>query len=158
MEEQKDTPASGKRNIGKIIFLGVVIVLAFLVFKNQQRDVTFSDFWSRDLDATLKKASAEKRKVMVFFMARRQNRTSVRMIKDSLEKDQIVRSQLTRSKYLPVVAIVDRTLKDEISKKYEIKELPTLMVLSHDGKILDRRPGFTGHADVTGMIVANAKK
>jgi hypothetical protein len=77
------------------------------------------------------------------------------LLRNSLNHD-IVSRALVQHKPLCVSVKVDRALESELARKYELKELPTVAVLSPDGEVLASQSGRVGPAQVQSMLASTA--
>lgn len=135
-------PRSADRRI-KIVFLAVVIAAAGVVYVVLQRRTVGFD-WPGNLDKALKQARAQKRRVLVFFTASPKSATARRIIQTTLDKNA---GAMGKARVIKVNISLDTELKSSPAVRYKISSLPTFVLLSPDGKELNRREGFVGEVD-----------
>jgi len=100
--------------------------------------------WGEDLDAALARAARENRRVLAFFMSEPPSATARWLADNTLRMN---RKAIAESRVVPVKVVLETSLDSETAKRYEIRELPTLMVLSPSGKELNRRTGRVGEVE-----------
>ena len=126
----------------KIVFLAVVLVGAAVVYVLQRRTPGFD--WPGDLDKALKQARDQKRRVLVFFTASPKSATARRLIQTTLYKNA---QAMAKERVIKVNVSLDTELKSATAVRYKISSLPTFVLLSPEGKELNRREGFVGEVD-----------
>ena len=140
------TAATGSKTADrrtKIIFLVVLAVAAALVYVLLQRRTPGFN-WPEDLDKALEQARARQRNVLVFFTGSPKSDTARRLIQTTLRKN--VRS-IAKQQVVKVNVSLDRELNSDLAARYKISSLPTFVLLSPEGKELNRREGFVGEGD-----------
>ncbi len=159
-QEATDNAKTARKSVRdrrvKVVFVVVFIVAAAVIFQWQRRGASLTDAWTSDLEAALTKGREENRLVALFIMAEAQNEATSRMIRKSLNH-KIVRDQLGRTKPLTVAVVIESDLKGDLAGKYKVEELPTLIVFSPDGKILHRKRGYVGPAEVSRLLTPPKK-
>ncbi|NBB95194.1 MAG: hypothetical protein GVY16_05580 [Planctomycetes bacterium] len=134
----KPKPKSKDRWV-KIGFLVLIVVVAAVVYSLQQKPMTIEG-WSEDLPATLTQATQQGRPVLVLFV-----RTPPSKIAEQT-KTAILRPQNQKSmaerKLLKV--LISTEPDSDVAGRYNIENLPTLLLLSPTGIELNRHDG-PGH-------------
>ncbi len=126
----------------KIIFLVVMVVAAVLVYVLLQRRTPGFN-WPEDLDKALEQGRTQQRNVLVFFTSSPKSATARRLIQTTLRKN--VRS-IAQQQVVKVNVSLD-TVNCDLAARYKISSLPTFVLLSPEGKELNRREGFVGEGD-----------
>jgi len=128
---------------GKLIFLGVALAGAVVVFFFIQRRPLPLPDWGSDLQAALDRAATENRRLLVFFMDSPPSSTAHRLAKVPLGK-KANRQALEKGNFLLVKVTMDRIAREKWAKRFHISRLPTLLILGPDGAELNRRQGYVG--------------
>lgn len=128
---------------GKLIFLGVALAGAAVVFFFIQRRPPPLPGWGSDLQAALGRAATENRRLLVFFMDSPPSSTAHRLAKVPLGK-KANRQALEKGNFLLVKVTMDRIARKKWSERFNITKLPTLLILAPDGEELNRRQGYVG--------------
>lgn len=141
MEEQAEnaqvTPKkslSGKKV--NLVFLIVIIVGVVLIYLHQSGSGGLPS-WPGDIDAALKQAAKENRKILVFVASRPPSHTDIRMTEDPIRHNKPI---IARDKFITVLIQLN-SLPGAVAG-HKIKKLPTFLILGPDGKELNRRTGF----------------
>ena len=138
-QDTTDKPTGKQRpDKGKMIFLGVIILAVVLVYISQQSGAELPD-WPDDLPAALAKARQEDRKVLVFFAGSPPSENARSMSTRTLAKN----GRHISSRKLIKVLIQLKT-SDELARRYNVRKLPTFVLLDSQGAELNRRVGFVG--------------
>jgi len=82
--------------------------------------------------------------VLAFFMSEPPSATARWLADNTLRMN---RKAIAESRVVPVKVVLETSLDSETARRYEIRELPTLMVLSPSGKELNRRTGRVGEVE-----------
>ena len=127
-----------RKDKGKLIFLGVIAVAVILVYLTQRSGAELPK-WPGDLPAALAKAKQEDRKVLVFFAGDPPSEIARKMSTMTLAKNS---KAIVEGKFITVLVQAEKT--DEQLKRYNIKKLPTFLLLDSEGEVLNRRVGFVG--------------
>ncbi|KKL12209.1 hypothetical protein LCGC14_2538080 [marine sediment metagenome] len=146
----KKPPAKDRRV--KMIMLAVIVAVAGAIYVSQLRPRTLPKIFSTDLDATLAQAQREKRTVLVVFWAKPMNEATRFVFGAKGLRNPQVRKAVKKGRHLCAAAKVNRELTSPLAKRYGVKALPSMMVLSPDGKPLARRTGRVGHAELSAML------
>jgi len=141
---EKDKPVrTGRKAVdrrAKLAFLAVAVVAAVCIYLLQREGPELKG-WATDLDEALKQAKAENRRVLVFFTASPKSATARRLIRTTLAKNA---QMIARERVVKVNVSLDRELNSDLAVRYKISSLPTFVLLSPEGKELNRREGFVG--------------
>lgn len=128
----------------KYIFLGIVLIAAAAIYLRQRSGPpALEENWPRTLDAALAQAEQTDRRVLVFFTSEPPSETTRRLVDTTLARPENRRA-IQEGNFIRARAILDVSLDSPAAKKYRIRRLPTMMVLSPEGKELNRREGFIG--------------
>lgn len=125
----------------KIVFLVVLAVAAALVYVLLQRRTPGFN-WPEDLDKALEQARTRPN-VLVFFTSSPKSLTARQLIQTTLRKN--VRT-IAQQRVVKVNVSLD-TVNCDLAARYKISSLPTFVLLSPEGKELNRREGFVGEVD-----------
>ena len=143
----KTTPARPKAPRGrrdmiiKLGFLAVAIVVAVIIYFVQRQGPSLPSGWSDNLDTTLKRAKSTQRRVVVCFVERPPNPDTKKLIEITFSKEGN-RTALKEGKFLP--AMVDWKPEYKLLFKVKREDLPVTLILSPEGKELNRRTGYIG--------------
>ena len=142
-DTQQEPPArkTGRDRWVKIGFIVLLIVAAAVILMLQRRGLAIKD-WGKDLDAALRQAKAEDRPVVVFFVNRPPSNTATTIRKHIRQPAN--QQALKDGKFIPVIVELSSSLDSDIAKRYQVRELPTLMVLTSRGKERNRSVGNLG--------------
>lgn len=127
----------------KIAFLVVMVVAAAFVYVLLQRRTPGFN-WPEDLDKALEQARTRQRNVLVFFTGSPKSDIAKQLIRKTLRKNA---PMIAKQRVVKVNVSLDRELKSDLAARYKISSLPTFVLLSPEGKELNRREGFVGEGD-----------
>ncbi len=130
--------AKSRKDKGKLVFLVIIAVAVALVYMSQQSGAELPK-WSDDLPKALAQAKQEDRKVLVFFAGKPPSNDARLMSTKTLKMNA---KQIEKGKFIKVLIQIAKT--DELAKRYDIKTLPTFLLLDAQGVELNRRVGFVG--------------
>ena len=140
--QQESPPEKSNRDRWvKIGFVVLLLVAVAAVFMIQRRGMEIKG-WGKDLDAALKQAESENRLVVVFFVNSPPSTTAKAIKKHKLKQGN--EQGLKDGKFIPVIVELSSSLDSDIAKRYQVRELPTLMVLTSRGKERNRSVGNLG--------------
>ena len=129
---------------GKIAFAVVgLIVIVLLYWK--QTSVPELKGWGKDLQAALRTARTDGRRVVVLFSRSTPSHTTRRLTQTTLVSEHN-RIAIRDRKLLPVQVAVDGESAD-LAREYRIKVFPTVLLLGPSGWEYNRREGFIGDLD-----------
>lgn len=151
---QPTKPARDRRL--KLIMAAVVIAAAVGLYLAQLRPPKLRGDWGKDLDETLRQARAQRRVTLALFSAKPYSDATAWVIRNGLNHDIVTRA-VAAHKPLCVSVTVDRAMKSDLARKYELEALPTVMVFSGEGKVLARDSGRLGPAQIQGMLADAAE-
>ncbi len=137
-----DTGSKTANRRTKIAFLVVLAVAAALVYVLVQRNTPGFN-WPEDLDKALEQARARQRNVLVFFTSSPKSAIARRLIQTTLHKNA---GAMAKERVIKVNVSLD-TVNSDLAARYKISSLPTFVLLSPEGKELNRREGFVGETD-----------
>jgi hypothetical protein len=120
----------------KLGFLGVIIVVAGIVYMLQQKPMSIAG-WSEDLEATLVQAKQQDRPVVAFFVNQPPSETA-EATKANLTRPENIK---VMQEYKVLRVLVTTDTDSEIARRFNIESLPTLLLLSPEGEELNRHDG-----------------
>ena len=141
---ENDAPArdaNRKDRWVKLGFLAMLIVLVVGIHLYQRKPPSLTG-WSGDLDASLVKGRAEGRRVLVFFLSAPSSEAAQRMVRTTLARPQNTQA-IAEANFIKV-QIPLTSLKSVPASRYNLKKLPTMLILDSAGRELNRREGFIG--------------
>lgn len=133
-----------KNRKGKLIFLGLIVVVGLLIYMYQRRDLSIPG-WRNDFEATMSDAKKEGKMVVVLFTAQPPGeiaRNIAVRVNMPANVDALFGKDGKGGKYIAVVASISKS--SSLVRQYEITQFPTLMVLYPDGTIRNRHNGEIG--------------
>lgn len=139
---------SGKDKYVKAGFLLVIVlVMAGIYFSRQRADFTIRG-WGTDLDAALSEAKQNNRKTVAMFVNDPPG-VDAQWMRDNVIIKPINKQALSQGGFVPVVVTLADGTDNAIAKKYEITQLPTLIVFRSDGTERNREVGRVGEVPFT---------
>ena len=129
---------------GKLVFVLVMIALMAVIYFTRQRGQTILPDWPDNIDRVLEQAAKEDRKVLALFMSSPPNQLTKQLADTTIHKN---KGNIAKGKFLPVKIVVSVALTDNLSKRFNIKKLPTMLILSPAGEELNRGEGLIGQVD-----------
>ena len=142
--QQTEGARTGGTKRGRLIFLGIALVVAVVLFRVVQRGTPDLPGWDEDLQAALQRGPTENRPIIVFFMNSPSPTEAGRtLMKVALSKKQNKKA-MNDGKYLRVRVKMDRGARKKWSERFNITKLPTLLILAPNGEELNRRTGNVG--------------
>lgn len=135
-------PAARPSRLAKLILLALVVGVAAAVWWAQRGGGQWDD-WGHDLQAALRQGRDQDRNLLVLFTSDPIDHDTRRMKQTTLTRKEN-RQAIRTGRYLPVLATVRTALDDDLSARYQLKRLPTLLVIAPDGQVLARAEGFVG--------------
>ena len=139
-----DAKRSADRRV-KLIFFVVVIVIASVAYYFQRQGPALSG-WGDNLDAALKRSRQDDRPVLVLFFRDPPSETFRKLKKSVLDKSASVEA-MAKGKFIRVKIKLNAHLDSNLAKTYQIRELPTMLIIGPDGKERNRRKGYIAFAD-----------
>ncbi|KKK96407.1 hypothetical protein LCGC14_2663070 [marine sediment metagenome] len=154
-DTQQEPPVrkTGRDRWVKIGFVILLIVVAVVIFMLQRRGLAIKD-WGKDLDAALRQAKAEDRPIVVFFVNRPPS-DPAKTIRTRIQKPGNQQA-LKDGKFIPVIVELSSSLDSDTARRYEVRELPTLMVLTSDGEERNRHEGNIGEVPFRQKLLENS--
>jgi len=138
---QPNSEPTDKDRKGRLVFLGIIIVVAFGVYFFQQFKEPSLPNWTKGIESGLKQAKQENKLLLVFFMSKPPSAVGQGMIQTTLSiqqnKKAIDEGNFVRTKQ-------SISPDSQIAKQYKITEFPTMLILNSNGNELNRREGFIG--------------
>lgn len=126
----------------KIGFVVVVVAAAVAVWLSQRSSPPLPG-WETNLGAARRTAAAEGRRVLILFHSQPPSQTMHTLVDDVLETSHGRRAMLD-GKFIRVHVVLGTPLKSNVARQYAIRKLPTMVILSPEGKELNRREGRVG--------------
>ena len=149
MSQQNTThppPKTGTRRDRrvKLGFLAVLLVVGAVVWLIQRRPpAALTKGWPDDLDKALAQAGSENRPILAFFTGQPLSATARWLLRGTLARPENKKA-IAKGRFIKVRVALDRSLTSELAQRYQIKSLPTMLVLEPDGKERNRRTGRIG--------------
>ena len=140
----------------KLGFLAVVIIVAVAIYIRGRAGTGPGEGWLRDLEAALAEAKKSNRPVLVLFRGRALDEDTNFVTGEKGLKQPSVTRAVKRGNYLCVEVRLDGALTSTTAVKYKLKKLPTVIVLSPQGQVVQRDSGRVGHAKLVEMLSARA--
>ena len=139
-QASNDQPVGAKPRMdrGKLIFLVIIASAMIAVYLSQQSGAELPA-WPGDLQAALKQAKQEDRRVLLFLAGNPPSQNARNMSTKTLRKNT---GKIESEKFITVLIQGKKT--DELFKRYNVLMLPTFLLLDAEGKVLNRRVGFVG--------------
>lgn len=160
---QSDSPQAGQARKKsstdrwvKLGFLAVVVVVAAAVYIRGWAGSSPGQQWRSDLEAALAEAKKSNRPVLVLFRGEALDEDTNFVMGEKGLKQSSVNREVKEGNYLCVEVKLDRALTSTAAVKYKLTKLPTVIVLSAEGKVLQRESGRVGHVDLVEMLSAGA--
>ena len=154
MSEAADTPppsAPAKRQSGKNrwVIAGFIVVAIALVALNVVRGRALSapKNWGEDFEAALAQGKAEGRQIVVLFVRHPAGQIARKLIRYTIEKPDN-RKAIKEGNFVPVMVRLKGAQKNELMATYDLKSMPTLILLSPDGEEICRREGTETQPEV----------
>ena len=159
--DQSDSPQEGQARKQsstdrwvKLGFLAVVLIVAAVIYIRGRAGTAPGREWHSDLPATLAEARKSNRPVLVLFRPKVLDEDTSFVTGEKGLKQQSVTRAVTKGNYLCVAVKLDASLTSALAVRYKLRELPTVIVLSPEGIVLQRDSGRVGHARLVEMLSA----
>ena len=140
----------------KLGFLAVVLIVAAVIYIRGRTGISPGQGWRSDLEAVLADAKKSNRPVLVLFRLEALDEDTSFVTGEKGLKQPSVNRAVKEGNYLCVEVRLDGGLASTVAVKYKLKKLPTVIVLSPEGKVLRRESGRVGHARLVEMLSARA--
>ena len=140
----------------KLIMALVLVGAAVGVYLAQLRPPGLPDYFRTDLAETLDLARRENRPVLLLLRCTPANEPTRFILGAKGLPHSQVRRAVKNGNYLCVAATVDRKLQSATARRYAVKAVPTLMVLSPAGDVVARLAGRKGHAAISELLTKAA--
>ena len=152
-QQESQTEKSSRDRWVKIGFVVLLVVAAGAILMVQRRAMEIQG-WGKDLNAALKQADAENRPTVVFFVNRPPSQIAKTIRTHILRPSN--QQSLKEGKFIPVIVELSSSLDSTVAKQYQIRELPTLMVLTPKGKERNRNEGNIGELPFRQQFLENS--
>lgn len=141
------TPAAGRadRRV-KLVFLLAAAAVAGAVYLYIQRGANILPDWGQDLDAALRQARQEDRRLVVMFLSDPPGELTRQLARTTLRKSENRRA-IQDARVICVKVRLDTALTGELARRHRITQLPTTVLLSPAGEELNRRVLMIGEVD-----------
>jgi hypothetical protein len=126
----------------KLGFLVVALVVAGVLVVRSRSKPLLPD-WDDDLPAALTQARQGDRKVLVMFHGSPPGETARRLATTTLRKEDNLRA-IRDGKFLRVEVTLPTSLDSDAARRYRIRKLPTMLILTPSGQEWNRREGMIG--------------
>jgi hypothetical protein len=136
-------PKSRKERLVKIAFLAVTVLVVVAVYQMQKNPPILTS-WRQDLDAARRDARAQDRRLLLLFVYSDPGETERWLAANTLLKNE---SGMEKGKYIRVKVPVPTGMDCPPVRTYDVKHIPTLVILDANGTVLGRREGRVGEID-----------
>lgn len=123
----------------KLGFLAALTVIAAAVWWHQRSGPQWPR-WRIDLPAALADARANRRRVLLLFLADPPGHFARELKRHTFAKKKN-RQAVEEGRFIPVRVSLATDLRSDLARDYRIRKLPTLLILDSEGKELNRREG-----------------
>ncbi|HNX26150.1 MAG TPA: hypothetical protein PKK48_01955 [Phycisphaerae bacterium] len=140
MTETTDT----RKRKGKLIFLVAIVAVCAAVYMYQRKDLTIPG-WRSNFDVALAEARKEGKMMVVLFTAQPPGeiaRAIAVRVNMPANRDALFGKDGKSGRYIPACVSVSKS--SPLVRKYDITQLPALMVLYPDGSVRNRHDGEIG--------------
>ncbi len=149
MDENNTSPRKPEKSkssrLVKLIFLLTLAGVLITVWVVQNyRGLPLN--WPDDFNAAIRQAKQEDRRLLVLFVSSSPNEEARKLAKITLVAPENA-AAIEKGSFLKVK--VETDLKSDIAEKYKITTLPTMLILSPDGRELNRREGYIPQSEFT---------
>lgn len=138
----------------KLGFLAVVVIVAAAIYIRGRAGTSPGQGWRSDLEAALAEAKKSDRPVLVLFRPEALDEDTNFVMGEKGLRQASVNRAVKGGNYLCVEVKLDAALTSTAAVKYKLTKLPTVIVLSPEGEVLQRESGRVGHADLVEMLSA----
>ena len=141
-DDSQSRPAakSGRDRWIKLAFAAVAVAALILVWQLQRTKLRIPG-WGKDVQAALAQARNEGRPVLAFFIADPPSATARRMAKTTLSRG-ANKQAIKQGRFIRVVVV--GSLASDLAKRYKVSQLPTMVIISPQGRLIKSQPGFIG--------------
>lgn len=150
--EEPPQPGPGRDRRAKLIFIAITVVAAVVVFYVSRRGPPVPG-WDDDLDAALKAAGKQERKVLVFFVPAGHSAEADQVARTIRKPDNVQATQQGNF----VCVRVRTSVTSDLAGRYGLRHLPTLLILSPGGQELNRREGVVGEVEYRSQFLKGEK-
>lgn len=152
--DKTSTPSSPPPNRSKRTLLLVSVLVAIVaVWYIQRRGPELPD-WGDDLNNALQAAQKDNRKVVLFLMSSPPGEIDRWLVKATLAQPG---NKQALSNLNAIKVKLEISPQSDVAKKYHVTELPTMLLLSPDGKELNRRTGKIAELDFRNGFLDGSK-
>ena len=153
MEQQASgNPADKKSKRAKLIFIVLVLVVIAVIYGIQhKRSLDIFHGWQTDLDAALKQAKADNKKIIVFVSHSQLSAVDQDVINQNWTNDNLMKS-VRGEGFVLVHLDWDNKPAMEQLKIDKIENVPAVLLLDADGKILKTRTGQVGAVEMAKIL------
>lgn len=117
------------------------MIVAAVVFYLQVKPP--KGIWSQDFPQALREAKAQNRRLLVFFTSSPPGETARQIDRTTLRKAHNLQA-IRDGNFLCVRVTLETSLDSQTARRYRIRKLPTMVILSPEAVELNRREGMIG--------------
>jgi hypothetical protein len=139
-DEHRDHTRQRNEKRVKLLFLGVVIIAAVLIYRQQTRPEGPPAGWATDLDQAAEQARQQDKNVLVWLTSGRSSQAVEQMKNITLAKKH--NRQAIAEGFVPVYAVWNEQLGERFN--VDASQLPTMVIVTPAGRELNRRSGYVG--------------
>ncbi len=152
-QEESPPRKSNRERRVKIGFVVLLLVAVAGVIMIQRRGLEIEG-WGKDLEAALQQGEAEDRPIVVFFVSSPPSNTAKTIQTHILRPAN--QQSLKDGKFIPVIVELSSSLDSDVARRYQVRGLPTLMVLTPGGKERNRSEGNIGEVPFRQEFLENS--
>jgi hypothetical protein len=138
----------------KLGFAAVFAVAAVLIYLHQRSGPAVPAGWEQDTAYALKVGKEQRRPVVVFIYNDSPSEAARHIFKHALPSSQAIEA-IEEFNYIAAIAKVDG-LQAEIARRFEIEQLPAIVVVDAQGNMAAKQTGAIGHTELTRLLRAGA--
>lgn len=131
----------------KLGFVAVVILAAAMIYLKQRGGPAMTDEWGTDLSAGLSRAQASGCRAIVFFVSDPMGEPDRWVIDNVLTMGEN-RKIISEGKYVCIRVAVPSLSTGDVTRRYNVTKLPTLLLLDSSGAELNRREVKLGQVEL----------
>jgi thioredoxin-related protein len=158
MTDTNDKAAQGN-NHGRLVKLGfaVLAVVIVAVVYCSHRTLSPPKGWiDNKLDEAVQQARDENRNLLVLFVSEPPSAMDRKLRDGTLSKKANI-DAVREGNFVAVMVRVSRDGREGLFEEYDIKALPTTVIVSPDGHEIARREGFIGETNFRNLFLAEAR-
>lgn len=138
----------------KFGFAGVFALAAVLIYLHQRSGPAVPAGWEQDTAYALEVGKDQGRPVVVFIYSDSPSEAARHILKHALPSPQTVEA-IEEMNYIAAIAQVDG-VEAEIPRRFEVEQLPTIVVVDARGNLAAKETGRMGHDELTKLLKRGA--